>query len=408
MSFKTSTTDNTFKAGDTLKMTATITNTGAAPLHRIKAISKSDNRLFSDREFVFGKVEPGKSRTWTVEYKSPKDADNRQDLITFDISDDARSLGIDKGLAVTTIAQPKPHFAFDYEVLDANKDGLLQPGEDVKLRVFVKNTGTATSKEPLVYLKNKSGRSIYLKRGREKLKNLEAGKEKFVEFSFKVADKSTRTKPIKMEIDVYDINMREFTQKEIKLPLAAALTLKSLAKKKLVLIPAQTTVYSAPDKLAKPLLSPSSLDATMTITHEAGEWYKGTVGARTGWVLKTQVKPNDGTLKSSSINYFEKPTLKLSTNEMLTTQDKIKLTANINDESGIKDYYIFVYNRAQSTINTKKVMYKRANATTKASGPTQITFMQDIPLFKGMNRIAVYARDKEGMTSVESAYVYKK
>ena len=409
MSFKTDAKDGVVKAGDKLNLTATLTNTGAAPLYRIKAISKSDNRLFSDQEFVFGKVEPGKSRSWTVEFKSPKDADTRQDPITFAVSDETRSLSTNDGLTVTTKGQDKPHFAFDYEVVDANKDGLLQPGEDVKLRVFVKNTGEAPSKEPLVYLKNKSGKAIYLKRGREKLKDLAPGKTKHVDFSFKVADKSTRTDPIKMEIDVYDINMREFTQKEIKLPLGGALGLKPVKSKGLVLVPAQTAIYTAPDAASKPLVVSSMVPNTMTITHEAGPWYKGTVAGRSGWVLKSKVQKNDGAIRGATLNYFEKPTLSLSASQLLTKDDSIKLTATIDDASGIKDYYVFVYNRDQSTINTKKVMYKRARATgSQVKRPTQVTFMQDIPLFKGMNRVAVYARDLDGMTSVESAYVYKK
>jgi hypothetical protein len=42
------------------------------------------------------------------------------------------------------------------------------------------------------------------------------------------------------------------------------------------------------------------------------------------------------------------------------------------------------------------------------SSGEEITIAANIPLFKGMNRIAVVARDDEGMTTTETTYVYRK
>ena len=53
-------------AGDPLEIKVTVTNNGTVPLFRLRAQTKSDAGIFDGKEFVFGKIEPGKSRTWTT------------------------------------------------------------------------------------------------------------------------------------------------------------------------------------------------------------------------------------------------------------------------------------------------------------------------------------------------------
>src|SRR5207248_7522699 len=53
-------------AGEPIEIKITVTNNGAVPLYRLRAKAKSDSGIFDAREFAFGKVEPGKSRSWTT------------------------------------------------------------------------------------------------------------------------------------------------------------------------------------------------------------------------------------------------------------------------------------------------------------------------------------------------------
>src|SRR5207253_1795947 len=53
-------------AGEPLEVKVTVTNNGTVPLYRLRAQTKSDAGIFDGKEFVFGKVEPGKSRSWTT------------------------------------------------------------------------------------------------------------------------------------------------------------------------------------------------------------------------------------------------------------------------------------------------------------------------------------------------------
>ena len=209
----------TFKAGTSATLTARVTNTGKQPFHQLKAITDSDNGILSDREFIFGKIAPGETREWKVDIKLPQDMSSRTDMVFFELSD-AHTTYNKRESASFPIAiegKPRPHFGFVYAIEDSNQDGLLQAGEEVKLRIFVHNTGEADSSETLVYLKNMSRDVADLRSGRYKLKTIAAGGHQVVEFSLQVKDKLPETPEIELELDIYDALFREFSQKKFKL-----------------------------------------------------------------------------------------------------------------------------------------------------------------------------------------------
>ena len=58
--------NNEVRAGEKMNMKVTVTNSGSQTLYRLYAATKSDDPLFDNKELVFGKLEPGKTRTATV------------------------------------------------------------------------------------------------------------------------------------------------------------------------------------------------------------------------------------------------------------------------------------------------------------------------------------------------------
>jgi carboxyl-terminal processing protease len=63
---RTSRPENQGAPGEPFELTVTVTNRGTAPVYRLRANTKSDNPLFENRELVFGRVNPGETRTWTT------------------------------------------------------------------------------------------------------------------------------------------------------------------------------------------------------------------------------------------------------------------------------------------------------------------------------------------------------
>ena len=73
---------NAVAAGDTIKFTAKITNKGPGVAGQVRATLKGDDPFFDGREFAFGRIKPGETRTFTVPVKLPKDALTRIDPLS--------------------------------------------------------------------------------------------------------------------------------------------------------------------------------------------------------------------------------------------------------------------------------------------------------------------------------------
>src|SRR6266478_1340499 len=115
------------QAGGTMEMAVTAHNSGTTTLSRLRAYTKSDNAVLDRREFVFGALQPGEKRTWTVPIKVPKYMPSRRDDISVKWEDE---LGdpMDDARAESDISElPRPAFAWAWQVV--SPDGLLHKGE---------------------------------------------------------------------------------------------------------------------------------------------------------------------------------------------------------------------------------------------------------------------------------------
>ncbi len=146
-------------AGDTLNWTVTVENKGDEAYHRLRAWTNCEkNPLLDHREFVFGTIEPGEKRSWTVPVKLPRGLDTRRDEVLFHFEDEGAKAPDDLTTTVAVLEVPKPVFAFSVQLDDregGNGDGLPQRGESFAVRIDVRNTGTGTSGDKTyVMLKN--------------------------------------------------------------------------------------------------------------------------------------------------------------------------------------------------------------------------------------------------------------
>jgi len=398
------------KAGATATITARVTNTGSETFHQLKAITDSDNNILSDREFIFGKVGPGETREWKVDIKLPQDMSSRTDMVFFELSDAKKTYNKreDASFPVAISGQKRPHFGFVYALEDANKDGLLQPGEEVTLRIFVHNTGEADSSETLVYLKNMSRDVADLRSGRDKIKKITAGGQQAVEFSFQVKDKLPDAPELELELDIYDALYREFSQKKFKLPVGDAAAKHEASKGHVVANSKDIAVRAgASDKM--PIIARiTAAGSKLPLLGKQGNWLEVGLPEGKGWIEAKQVKTASGAAPEAEVGVGVREVLAQSPiigtwqpTTMLTDEATIDLSLQASDETSIKDYYIFVYNRTNSTVNTRKVRYQRVNKN-------ELDLTSSVPLFEGMNRIAIYVRDGDGMTSTRSAYVFRK
>ncbi|MFW5966831.1 MAG: MXAN_5808 family serine peptidase [Persicimonas sp.] len=405
LELSTSSEDNTVRAGDKVTLTAKLTNNSDKPLHRIKAVSDSANQLFDDHEFVFGKIEPGETKEWSVEVEVPRDELSRHDQIDFRVSGPDTTFGegaeFEQALRIT--GRERPEYGFDYEIDDEDGDGLLEKGEEVTLRTTVKNIGEADSEETLVYLKNKSGDAIYLDEGRATIEDIEAGGEDTVEFSFEVKD-APEDDHFELEIDVFDNVFRDFVHKGFKLPFASEETDVENAQGIAKVSKDGTKLHVAPSDRAD-AIGTAEAEATLPVEGKLGDWFRVDLEERSAWVEASKVDHDpkaSGSVAGVSLReHFQSPQVELEPATMMTEDKSVDLKGSITDTSNIEDYYIRVLNRVDRTdFNTRKLDYTRG-------GDMKTDIDSNVPLFPGMNRISVVVRDADDMETTQDVFVYR-
>lgn len=400
---KVAATPERITAGEKVTLHVTATNRGAEPVYQLKAISSSDYGPFDDREFIFGKLDRGQTKKWSVEVEIPNDAPTRHDVVALAFSDAEKAIDTPSGqLTVAIAGKARPQFGFSYDIVDTSGDGVLRTGESVKFRVFVKNVGEADSAETFVYLKNLAQQSLFLKNGRGRVDSIPKGGTQVLEFEFDVKEAPAQLMA-ELEVDVYDTAFREYTEKKFSVPFAAGdATLESAAGAATVGQKPVKVFVSADTRADVAALARAG--ATLPVTGKVANWWRVDLGGRHGWVQAELVTIGDAAKPLAGLGrevMFQPPAVRVMAAAPVTSDGKVAVRASATDDAGVKDYYIFVYNRDDAKLNTRKLEYVRPSAG------ESVDIAANVPLFKGMNRIAIIARDEDGMTTSQSTYVYR-
>ena len=150
--------DGVISPGETLKVTVKVHNKGTGTLTRLIANTASNYPLLDDREFVFGRVEPGQARSWTMDFKIDPAMPPARLSATLKFHADQVVVPSPRLLTFRVAPSLRPRFGFDYQIDDrrfGNGDGMLQSGEEAELRVRVFNEGQAVAQSLLGILRPK-------------------------------------------------------------------------------------------------------------------------------------------------------------------------------------------------------------------------------------------------------------
>jgi carboxyl-terminal processing protease len=334
------------KAGEKFTLTAEVENTGTLPLYRLTAVTKSENLIFSGKEFIFGKLNPGEKRNWNITFEIPKWVLTREDAITLKFSDAYETKIPDFSFKVETQELPRPVFAFNYEVVDdgrfgsyGNGNGIPEVGETIGLLIRVKNIGKGISEKSVLMLKNLSGDKVFLKKGRAEFTNLGPGdvKEAVLNFDIKKSDSK-----IDMELQVLDDVFKEGITDKISIA--------EKSKEKELLSKRKDDVYFA-DSLTLPLNSSQFREV-----------------------------------------FRDPPFIDLSNPPLSTTSDEITLKGLIKDKDGLTLISVFVGDDKVSLLPT----------TDK-----EVPISLKVKLKDEINLITILAKDSEGLLFKKSFVVRK-
>ncbi len=221
------------KAGEEVKLELTVRNIGDAPFHRLVANTESEHFLLKNREFIFGKLSPGESKSWSVPLKIPASSFSREDTVTFAFREGNHLVPEKFQASLQTDPISRPSFAYQLELYDngdlgsrGNGNKQIEPGEKIVLKLKVENRGKGESEKTIVNLKNLNGEGVFISEGRAKLETLPPQETKDAQLGFEVNKNFSKDK-IELEVSILDNE----SQEGLKDKLVYSIGQQSIAKK---------------------------------------------------------------------------------------------------------------------------------------------------------------------------------
>ncbi len=402
--------DKAVKAGETVPWTVTVKNEGDAPIQRLRGWTKVDDAPFLDRrEFVFGAVKPGQQRSWTVPLRIPRGMDSRLDLVSLQLEDDSGQAFPEARTRFEVVEIPRPLFAFTWQTDDEAKgdgDGLLSRGEEIALRVDVKNVGAgASGDKTYVSVKNLGDDKVFIKKGRAVLGSIPPGETRPALLEIEVK-KGSKLDKVALRFTVVDEKLEEYISEKVEIPLSTQPPARQDATGAVKVTALFTPVRSgaAPDA---PPLAEAARGAVLPVSARVGslykvEWEKG----RFGFVAAGDVQPAKGKLSGSITRVWQREPPRIavspdpSRGPARVDGEKFRLTGTASVPAGspstrLRDVFVFV--------NDQKVFFKVV-----PEGKTgDISFEADVALKPGNNTVTVVAREDEEFQTRRSLIVHR-
>ncbi|HKP55574.1 MAG TPA: MXAN_5808 family serine peptidase [Polyangiales bacterium] len=405
--------ENVAKAGEPFELRLKVTNKGKAPLYQLRAVTKSDNRLFSDRELVFGKLSPGETRTWSTtlgicksdssgkrECSLPKNLSDRADGIRINFQEAFNHAPPPAEVRVRVQSLAVPQFAYTVHVADngrGNGDGDIERGELVTVYLRVKNVGTGTSEETVANLRNLSGPGLLLHAGRFQIGEMKPGSEQTVAFTFEVLPEFAES-AAKLEVSAGDSVLRESVGEKLQLPVRQEPPTDFSTTTGSVALGEEGLVYERPSADARVVARARGGMVELNSQATVGNFVRVDLGdGRPGWVKRAQLAQKPGATKGKLVDVLAHMPPKLEVNygnALVTQQDSLKVKGSAVDDTRVRDVYIFV--------GSRKVFYQ---SNRNANDPTTQKFDVALPLRPGINFVTVVARESNDVASHKSFIV---
>jgi carboxyl-terminal processing protease len=410
--------ENRVQAGQPLSLKVEVTNRGTLPIYRMRAITKSDNNNFDERELVFGRIDPGQTRTakaplglCTTEQRAseparpdgerrcklPADSVTRQDIVKIRFSAEGGEPPSDAEIRPSVLQLDQPSFAYSFQVLDnrpGNSDGQISRGEGVSIYLDVKNVGKGASEETQALLRNLTGDGLLLRNGRFDISDIKPGEKRNVVFTFDVLD-VLKDNLAKLEISVVDHDLRVVSSEKISIPLASA-DLAIEPQNDRVMLEKDAPVRGQP-LVAGPVVGTLQKGARLHRTGSFKGFSRVSLGEdRVGYIASDDVEKTT----EAELSTFEPllsrspPALEVAPATLATRADSVRVSGLATDGDQVRDAYVFV--------GSRKVFYM---SNRKASEPKRLPFSFDAELQPGVNIITVVARENEDVATAQTLVV---
>jgi carboxyl-terminal processing protease len=204
-------------AGNKLEVKAFVTNNSKKTIYRLRASTESESYFLNGIEFLFGKIEPGKTVFWKSEISIPKDANNQKINLTLKFFKDEKDLNFKRSTIITIKELKKPAYSLTYYIKDANNNNIIEKNEKITLFVELNNTGGQGGETSLT-LKNKTSKDLFISKGIQSIKKLPANKTFKTSFEFEIKNNEIKNNEILADLILYDSELKKFKIFDMNFP----------------------------------------------------------------------------------------------------------------------------------------------------------------------------------------------
>ena len=399
-------------AGSSFRLQVTVTNKGTGTAYRVRGVTDSKYWFLNRKEFIFGKIAPKRSRKWSVHVKLPNWLNTQVHQLKLKLRAEDN---IEQSESITLYCHghKKPRFAFSYAIEErkGNGDQLLQAGESISLRVSVRNIGKGKAPKVLGVLRNKTGRELFIERGRFRFGTLNPGESTTGRFRFRLKSDILK-KNLDIRLTIFDAELLTSSVEHLKLRLYHSGLRPKRLKAKAMRVQGRTAWVYGGASFDAPRVARLSKGSSLKVTGRLGPFYRilfraptkeldakkkrKKSGKWTGWIYAKDVAVGKrGRRQKLQFHWqFKTPKIvvKASKKPIWSKSKTYTLKGMINNNTSLRDVYILV--------NGEKVYYH-----TMRNRP-QLPIKLKIKLKNGQNRILIRARETEKFSGVEELMVY--
>jgi carboxyl-terminal processing protease len=381
-------------AGELARLRVRVTNRGQGTIYRLRGVTQSDDPLLDDHEVVFGRLDPGQTRTWEVPVCVPVRTTSRTDPVTVTFVDQAGHELDSAHARLTVDGLERPSFSYGVQLIDGqgNGDGRLQLGEQARLRLVVRNDGPGEAQEAEVRLRNKAGDLVVVRDCRHQIGRLGVNAQKVVEAEIEVGQ-SFDGQVVPLELNITDEGLREAVVERLELPIAQPAPRPSAERGGFVAVAStDVALHEAPSADAR-VVARAAADASFRVVARLADFVQVDLGSgRTAWVAARDTREaRRAAPRVTEVMANRPPRITLSTAIPLAVRtETLTISGEVTDPDRVLDMYIFVGQRKPFYLSNRS-----------GTGPDaqRLAFSAELPLEGGTNAILIVARETSDLTS---------
>ncbi len=380
-----------FQAGSSVKLIASVKNTGTGAYSRLRAVTSSENPDFDKLEFFFGNVPAGKRIEWTTVVNLGSLAETRSDDLVLTFFDDEGQTIEPLRTRIDVASLKKTSLACSWRISDekGNGDGLVQKNEPLEFHILIKNKGIRPLKNgKVVLVPLENDEEISIGNSTKKIRLLKPKKTTSLKFNVKIGKEYKKNSATLRFYIVNHDNEGVFVG-EYKVTPHNPMALSSTKGNKAVFLAKNTALFASPENEAS-VLTFLKQDEWLHVLGTKDTWLKVAMKdmGKIGWTKTPEshkLVKRSKTFKPAVDCFSQLPEIELFNPVHYTDSDTLRLEGMASHAEGITDVSVFVngfkvYFLSESEQNLQKV-----------------PFVTDLTLREGSNEIQIVARGPRGL-----------